>query len=58
MSIAYSSLSGPSAGTSGRQTYQAFDAHDLDHNVELAARLRYEERTTADGVPVQTAPQS
>jgi phenylacetate-CoA ligase len=32
-------LSGPSAGTSGRQTYQAFDAHDLDRNVELAARL-------------------
>lgn len=32
-------LSGPSAGTSGRQTYQAFDAQDLDRNVELAARL-------------------
>jgi phenylacetate-CoA ligase len=32
-------LAGPSAGTSGRQTYQAFDAQDLDRNVELAARL-------------------
>jgi phenylacetate-CoA ligase len=32
-------LSGPSAGTSGRQTYQAFDSQDLDRNVELAARL-------------------
>jgi len=32
-------LSGPSAGTSGRQTYQAFDVQDLDRNVELAARL-------------------
>lgn len=32
-------LSGPSAGTSGRHTYQAFDAQDLDRNVELAARL-------------------
>ncbi|WP_418319750.1 phenylacetate--CoA ligase family protein [Piscinibacter sakaiensis] len=32
-------LSGPSAGTSGRQTYQAFNAQDLDRNVELAARL-------------------
>lgn len=32
-------LSGPSAGTSGRQTYQAFDAQDLDRNVEMAARL-------------------
>ncbi|MFZ5724758.1 MAG: phenylacetate--CoA ligase family protein [Pseudomonadota bacterium] len=32
-------LSGPSAGTSGRQTYQAFDTQDLDRNVELAARM-------------------
>jgi phenylacetate-CoA ligase len=32
-------LSGPSAGTSGRQTYQAFDSQDLDRNIELAARL-------------------
>ncbi len=31
-------LSGPSAGTSGRQTYQAFDAQDLDTNVEMIAR--------------------
>lgn len=32
-------LAGPSAGTSGRQTYQAFDAQDLDRNVEMLARL-------------------
>lgn len=32
-------LSGPSAGTSGRQTYQAFDAQDLDRNIEMLARL-------------------
>lgn len=32
-------LAGPSAGTSGRQTYQAFDAQDLDRNVEMQARL-------------------
>jgi phenylacetate-CoA ligase len=32
-------LSGPSAGTSGRQTYQAFDAQDLEHNIEMLARL-------------------
>ncbi len=32
-------LAGPSAGTSGRQTYQAFDAQDVDRNVELLARL-------------------
>lgn len=32
-------LAGPSAGTSGRQTYQAFDAQDLDRNIEMLARL-------------------
>ena len=32
-------LGGPSAGTSGRQTYQAFDAQDLDRNTEMLARL-------------------
>ena len=32
-------LAGPSAGTSGRQTYQAFDAQDVDRNVEMLARL-------------------
>lgn len=31
-------LSGPSAGTSGRQTYQAFDAQDLDMNAKIIAR--------------------
>jgi len=32
-------LAGPSAGTSGRQTFQAFDAQDLDRNTEMQARL-------------------
>lgn len=32
-------LAGPSAGTSGRQTYQAFTAEDVATNVEISARL-------------------
>lgn len=32
-------MAGPSAGTSGRQTYQAFNAQDLDHNIEILTRL-------------------
>jgi len=32
-------LAGPSAGTSGRRTFQAYTAQDLDHNVQIAARL-------------------
>ena len=34
-------LAGPSAGTSGRQTYQAFTAEDLDVNTGITARLHW-----------------
>jgi phenylacetate-coenzyme A ligase PaaK-like adenylate-forming protein len=43
-------LAGPSAGTSGRQTYQAFDAQDLDRNVEIMARLYWCSGMRADDV--------
>ena len=34
-------LAGPSAGTSGSSTYQAFTAEDLDINIEMIARLQW-----------------
>ena len=34
-------LAGPSAGTSGRQTYQAFTAEDLAVNADITARLQW-----------------
>ncbi|HRH86935.1 MAG TPA: hypothetical protein PLO41_08810, partial [Rubrivivax sp.] len=43
-------LAGPSAGTSGRQTYQAFDAQDLDRNVEMLARLYWSAGMRPDDV--------
>ncbi len=43
-------LAGPSAGTSGRQTYQAFDAQDVDRNVEMLARLYWSAGMRPDDV--------
>lgn len=34
-------LAGPSAGTSGSSTYQAFTAADLDTNIEMIARMQW-----------------